>query len=104
MMWIVGEAEEEASTSTMEKLAALVSESGGEMVSNEPWGRRSLAYPIASHQEGSYHLARFKMPTEGAPSLERAFKAEHQVIRYQLIRTDQAPQTEASQPDQQTES
>ncbi|MEZ4859992.1 MAG: 30S ribosomal protein S6 [Caldilineaceae bacterium] len=62
---------------------------GGEIVSTEPWGRRTLAYPIKKHFEGHYVLQRFHMPTSGAAELDRFLRLNEDVIRYMLIRIDE---------------
>ena len=43
----------------VDKLKALVVENGGEMVNEENWGLRKLAYPIQKKSTGFYHLFEF---------------------------------------------
>ena len=52
------------------------------------WGRRRLAYPIAKQSEGQYVLIQSEMPTAGTAELERNMRLNEQIMRFQVIRTD----------------
>ena len=43
----------------VEKFKALVIENGGQMVNEENWGLRKLAYPIQKKSTGFYQLLQF---------------------------------------------
>ena len=47
---------------TIKHYADFVKEQGGEMVHEETWGLRQLAYPIDKKTTGIYHLYEFKAP------------------------------------------
>ena len=89
LMWILGaEADEEAGEASIERISALVKENGGEVVSAEPWGRRTLAYEVSKNREGSYFLAILKLDSSFTPELERTIESDQDIIRYMLIRHD----------------
>ncbi len=69
-----------------EWVAAQVTAGGGEVLSSRAWGRRRLAYPINHHTEGTYVLARLRMPAVAAVALEQALHIQEDVIRHMLIR------------------
>ncbi len=89
LMWILGaDADEEAGTASIERISALVKENGGEIVSAEPWGRRTLAYEVSKNVEGSYFLAILKLDSSITPLLERTITSDQDIIRHMLIRHD----------------
>jgi small subunit ribosomal protein S6 len=76
-------------------LADQVTTGGGEVLSTRTWGRRRMAYPINHNLDGTYVIARLRMPAPTAVSLERALHIQEDVIRHMLIRgimgSDEAP-------------
>ena len=46
------------------KFAALVSDSGGSIVSENPWGLKSLAYPIQKKTTGLYWVLEYSAPSD----------------------------------------
>ncbi len=55
----------------------------GEMTLDH-WGRRQLAYPIGTKENGYYVVARFEADTAGIPEYERALKLDDGLIRHLL--------------------
>ena len=45
------------------KYADLVTENGGEILHSNPWGLKSLAYPIAKKTTGLYWVMEYKAPS-----------------------------------------
>ena len=80
--------DEEALTALSDRFAQTVVNYGGDVVASEPWGRRTLAYPINKFFEGYYVLTRFTMKPEGADELDRFLRLNENVIRYMVVRTD----------------
>ncbi len=46
------------------------------------WGRRQLAYPIGTRENGYYVVARFAAEAQVLPEFERALKLDDGVVRY----------------------
>jgi small subunit ribosomal protein S6 len=46
------------------------------------WGRRQLAYPIGTKENGYYVVARFSADPTALPEYERAMKLDEGVVRY----------------------
>ena len=81
---------EEASIQGFEKrVADVITSQGGTDVTIEPWGKRTLAYPIGRYYEGFYVLHRFAMPPSGAEEVDRTLRFSEDVIRYMLMRDDE---------------
>ena len=56
------------------KYAALITDNGGEIVYQEDWGLRKLAYPIQKKTTGFYHLFEFKAEPDFIAKFETQFK------------------------------
>ena len=69
----------------IERVNALVTAQGGEVLSVDNWGRRRLAYPIRQYFEGTYVLITLKMPPTGAVAIEAGLRLSEEVIRHLLI-------------------
>lgn len=68
----------------IERVSALVRDSGGEVVSVDNWGRRRLAYPINHYFEGTYVLATLRMEPTAAAPIEASLIISEDVIRHLL--------------------
>lgn len=62
-------------------LRQTLTQSGGEVLAVDKWGRRKLAYPIAKKDEGFYAI----IHVEGPPNLPAEFRA-HTRIRESILR------------------
>jgi len=72
----------------VEKFRAVITENGGEMVNEENWGLRKLAYPIQKKSTGFYNLFDFKVQPDAIAKLELAFRRDERVIRFLTFRMD----------------
>ncbi len=66
-----------------------VTGSGGQVSQVDLWGRRRLAYPIRKQNEGQYVLMQTQMSPAGTSEVERNMRLNEQVMRFQIIRTDE---------------
>ena len=76
-------------TNFEKRVADVISSQGGQDIVTEPWGKRTLAYPIKRYYEAYYILQRFAMPPTGADEVERTLRFSEDVVRYLLIRADE---------------
>jgi len=70
----------------VERISALVSGPGGQVLSVDRWGRRRLAYPIDRNLEGYYVLSTFRASPEICQPLENQLNLSEDVLRHLLIR------------------
>ena len=92
MVFIVQpEMEEDPRNVLVEKVTQTISDLNGTVQKVDPWGRRRLAYPIKNYREGFYFLVHMDMPPSAVRPLERAVKLMEDVIRYLIVRRDEAP-------------
>lgn len=67
------------------KATGVIREKNGVEVDVEEWGRRRLAYPILKKSEGHYVVFTYTSPPEASKELERTFKFNEDVLRYQTV-------------------
>ncbi|MEX2237731.1 MAG: 30S ribosomal protein S6 [Dehalococcoidia bacterium] len=77
---------EEALPAAYEKVRQLIANRGGEIISEDDWGRRRLAYPIGKHMEGNYLITDVRLPIERIKELEASLAISEEVLRHMLIR------------------
>jgi len=73
---------------TVEKFKKTIAENGAEIVHEEAWGLRKLAYPIKHKNTGFYHLFEFKAEGSFVERLEIEYRRDERVIRYLTFRLD----------------
>ena len=73
---------------TVEKFKALITENGGEIINEENWGLRKLAYPIQKKSTGFYQLVEFKAQPDFVEKLELNFRRDERVIRFLTFKMD----------------
>jgi len=67
---------------TIAKFREVLKENGADIIHEENWGLRKLAYPIAKKSTGFYHLVEFKAPGNIVDALELAYRRDERVIRF----------------------
>ncbi|GAB6394664.1 MAG: 30S ribosomal protein S6 [Bacteroidales bacterium] len=72
----------------VEKFTKFLKADGAEIVSEENWGLRKLAYPIDKKTTGFYRLIEFKAKPETIAGLEINFRRDERVIRFLTLRQD----------------
>ena len=77
--------DEEINTSVA-KITDLITNTGGEVLKTDLWGRRKLAYEIKKQQKGFYVLFVFKTPALTIKKLEELYKVYDPVIKYMVIK------------------
>ncbi|MDD4193127.1 MAG: 30S ribosomal protein S6 [Mangrovibacterium sp.] len=70
------------------KFRDIITQNGGEIVNEEDWGLRKLAYPIQKKSTGFYHLFEFKAEPEFIQTLEIQYKRDERIIRFLTFRLD----------------
>jgi small subunit ribosomal protein S6 len=79
---------EEETTQFVQQMAEIVAQKQGQMVKQDVWGKRRLAYPIKKFQEGVYVFFTYDGPGDIAGELERRFKQTDAVIRFMTVVKD----------------
>lgn len=72
----------------VKKYKDFIGANGGELVHEESWGLRKLAYPIQKKTTGFYHLLEFTAPSEMIETLELQYRRDERIIRYLTTKLD----------------
>ena len=70
------------------KYTKLITDNGGEVVYEEDWGLRQLAYPIQHKTSGFYYLIQFKAEPTFVEVLETQYFRDERVIRFLTVALD----------------
>ena len=73
---------------TVDKFKKVLTDNGVEIVNEEAWGLKKLAYQIEKKTSGFYFLLEFKGEPEVIKTLETAFRRDEKVIRFQTVKLD----------------
>ena len=73
---------EEEYKAAQSKYASLVTENGGEVLHTNPWGLKSLAYPIAKKTTGLYWVMEYTAPTIFNEKLKTQLLRDESVMRH----------------------
>ena len=72
----------------VEKFKDYLTANGAEIVNEEAWGLRKLAYPIQKKSTGFYCLFEFKGEPTIVKKLETAYRRDERVLRFLTFRLD----------------
>lgn len=81
---ITPELDEETNKAVIEKFARIITANGGEIVKQDEWGKRRLAYAIDYKTEGYYVLVDFNAAPTLPAELERNFRNDERILRYMV--------------------
>ncbi len=73
---------------TVGKYLNLLKEGGAEIVDENKWGMRKLAYPIQKKTSGYYYLIEFKAEGSLIAKLETAYKRDERLLRFLTVSLD----------------
>jgi small subunit ribosomal protein S6 len=66
----------------VDKFRTILTDNGAELVHEDNWGLRKLAYPIQKKNTGYYHLVEYKAPGSLIDTLETEFRRDERVMRF----------------------
>ncbi len=80
---------EEEGGKVLAEYRKILTDGGGELVKDEGWGRRRLAFPIARKREAHYHHFQVRAEPALIAETERRLKLSDQVLRHLAVRADE---------------
>lgn len=89
ILLIKPEVTEDNLPAVLEKVKQMVAAGGGTIAETAIWGRKKLAYPIASAVEATYILNRLQMDPKGVAHLEANLGLTDEVLRFLTVRAEQ---------------
>ena len=72
----------------VEKFKDVLVSTGAEIINEENWGLKKLAYPIEKKSTGFYVLVEFKAAPEAIKTLEIAYRRDERVLRYLTVKME----------------
>ena len=72
----------------VEKFKKVLTDANAEILNEENWGSRKLAYPIDKKSTGFYQLIEFAGDAELINTLETQFRRDERVIRFLTVKLD----------------
>ena len=72
----------------VKKFKKIITDNTGEIVHEENWGLRKLAYPIQKKSTGFYYLIEFKAEGSLINKLETEYRRDERIIRFLTFRMD----------------
>ena len=72
----------------VEKFKGILTEEGAEILNEENWGMKKLAYPIEKKSTGFYQMIEFKAGSDVAKKLETGFRRDERVIRFLTVKME----------------
>ncbi len=70
------------------RIAEEIEKRGGSVVHRERLGKKRLAYPIAKHDDGTYHLMYFELPPGEITALRAAYRLHPRLLRSLILRKE----------------
>ncbi|MRX48103.1 30S ribosomal protein S6 [Pedobacter puniceum] len=79
---------EEVAKEVIAKFTKTLTDNGAEIVQEDNWGLKKLAYPIEKKSTGYYHLTEYKVSGEVIGKFELELKRDERVMRFLTVRLD----------------
>lgn len=79
---------EEEYKAAQKKYTDLITEAGGQIVHSNPWGLKSLAYPIQKKTTGIYWVLEFTAPSSFNEPFKVQLLRDEQVLRHMVTKLD----------------
>ena len=73
---------------TVAKFTKVLKDNGAEILNEEAWGLKKMAYAIDKKSTGFYNLVEFKAEPTVIDKLETAYRREEKVIRFMTVKLD----------------
>jgi small subunit ribosomal protein S6 len=73
---------EDQAKDAVEKFVKVLKKANAEILNNEQWGLKKLAYPINKKSTGFYNLIEFAAPTTVIDTLETEYRRDESVMRF----------------------
>ncbi len=73
---------------TVAKFKTLLTDKGAEILNEETWGLKKMAYAIQKKSTGFYCLLEFKAEPEVIKTLETGYRRDEKVIRFMTVKLD----------------
>ena len=74
---------------SLKTIADLVKQSGGDVITDQDWGRKELAYKIAGETHAIYHQYELSLPADAPAKIDGVLNITDDVIRHLIVKIDE---------------
>ena len=72
----------------VKKFRTIITDLGSDMIHEESWGMKKLAYPIQKKSTGFFHLFEFIADPSVIAKVETEFRRDEKIIRFMTVKLD----------------
>ena len=72
----------------LQTIANLVKDNGGKIISEDDWGRKSLAYMIAGQTHAVYRVYQLELPSTAPAKIDSTLNITDDVLRHLITKVD----------------
>jgi small subunit ribosomal protein S6 len=87
-----------AAEEVINKIKAIITRQGGEILKTDNWGRRKLAYELNKQNKGNYVLLYFQCPPSTINELEKHCRLVDTIVKFMVVKLTKKKQIEAILP------
>lgn len=73
----------------LKTVADLIADNGGEIVSEDDWGRKELAYKIAGETHAIYRVYQLDLPADAPAKIDNVLNITDATIRHLITKVDE---------------
>lgn len=73
---------------SLKVVADLVKQNGGDIITEDDWGRKELAYKIAGETHAVYRVYELSLPAEAPAKIDSVLNITEGVIRHLIVKID----------------
>lgn len=73
----------------LNKIRGIITSAGGEVVSEDNWGKKKLAYRIKKEDFAVYVYFDIKLPADAPLKISKTFNITDELLRYLLVKVDE---------------
>ncbi len=89
VLFIIRPLDEEATNAIIDKFSKLIAANGGEIVKEDRWGKKRLAYEIKKEAEGYYVLFYVNCEPSCVNECDRVMKITDEILKHMIVRSDE---------------
>lgn len=92
MLVLHPEVDEVRLETVMDRVRRVVAQASGDVLNEESWGRRQLAFKMNRNGEANFHIVKLNMEPAAISELENTLNLADDVLRHMLVRQDDVPE------------
>ncbi len=84
----------EESNAILEKFSGILERNKGQVIKNDDWGLKTLAYPVQKQTRGRYVRMEYSLPAAQVSEFERNIRITDGVFKFLTVRLDHEQEQE----------